>query len=350
VLPAGTVSHEIETFRAIPGAEVITLAGRDDPRPAQLRRPLRRLPVLGSPDRWTAALAWFEGLDQLDPGPVDAVVSLELFSATSAAGSRLARRLRVPHVVVIAEMLLDKPFYRVPPWRGYTKAVVRLADVFVCDTEMAADHAVALGCDPARTQVVYPGIDVELFRPAPPEERTTEPIVVSVGALRTGKGAQDVVAACDVVADRVPGLRLVLIGGGPLRREVEALAATRPHVEVRGPLSREAVASELARGRVFASAPYRFRFWAEQFGFALVEAAACGLPIVATDCGVIREVVPSHNRLVAERDIDGLAAGIVDALGPAGRRWGEANRQLACRRYDIRTQAARLAEILDGVR
>ena len=349
VLPAGTVSHEIETFRAIPDTEVVTLAGADDPRPAQLRLPLRRIPVLGSPDRWTAALAWFEGLDQLDPGSVDAVVSLELFSVTSAAATRLAARLDVPHVVIVAEMLTESPFYRFPPWRGCTRRVVGRADLFVCDTEMAAAHAVALGCDSDRTKVVHPGIDVGTFRPCDPDERNVEPTVVTVGALRKGKGVLDVIVACDTVAPRVPGLRLVVIGDGPLRREAETMAATRPHVELRGRLPRTDVAREVARAHAFASAPHRHRFWVEQFGFGLVEAAACGLPIAATDCGAIREVVPDHNPIVPERDVDALSSALLEVLGPAGSDWGGRNREFACERYDLRTQGEKLGRLLAAV-
>jgi len=54
----------------------------------------------------------------------------------------------------------------------------------------------------------------------------------------------------------------------------------------------------------------------EQFGYALVEAMASGLPIVCTLSGAIPEVVPAWNCFADEGDIAGLARGLHAALGP----------------------------------
>lgn len=343
--PGGQVSHEMDTFAAAPDVEIVTLGGARDARPADRRRPLLRLPYLGATERWTAALAWYRDLQSLDLATFDAIVTLELFGATSDQAIRLGQRHGVPVVVQIAEMLEDKFLYRVPPWRRFTRHVVDAGALFVCDTEMAAAHAVALGCPRETTVVVAPGVDTERFRPAP--ALTTEPVVVTVGALRPGKGIPDVVRAVDRVAQRVPDVRLVVVGDGPLRPELDRLAATRPHVEVRGSVPRDEIAAELRRARLFATAPYDHRGWAEQFGFALVEAMACGLPVVATDNGVLRDVVPAPNPLVPQRDVDALADAIVRGLGDDAEERGSANRRAAVERFDLHTQAIRLRTLLD---
>ncbi len=130
----------------------------------------------------------------------------------------------------------------------------------------------------------------------------------------------------------------MLVGDGPLRDEVELAARTRPWIEVVGRLSRDDVASALRSAGAFVLAPTARPFWAEQLGFAVIEAMACGLPVVVTRCGALTEVVPAHNPLVDEGDIDALAAGLVAALGPAGHEWGRLNLVTVAERYTLATQ------------
>ena len=118
VLPPAKTSHEIDTLRAVPGAEVQVVA--DPVFHPDATHPLRSfaVPWLGSPRRWTAALAWLRGMGDVALGDLDAVVSLELFSVATGQAAGLAGRLQVPHLVYVAEILDDNPLYRLPPWRG----------------------------------------------------------------------------------------------------------------------------------------------------------------------------------------------------------------------------------------
>jgi glycosyltransferase involved in cell wall biosynthesis len=78
--------------------------------------------------------------------------------------------------------------------------------------------------------------------------------------------------------------------------------------------------------RSFIIAPQTRRFWAEQFGFASVEAMACGLPIVITDSGAVPEVIPHWNPICPQGDVGSLAAAIVATLGSSGDELGRLNR------------------------
>jgi glycosyltransferase involved in cell wall biosynthesis len=347
-----TVAHEVELLGAVPGVRLsIATDGGDWEADDVHVLPRVGVPVLGRPSGGTASVSWLRGLRRV-AHDVDAVVSLELFAARSVQAGALARRLGVPHVVVLFENLADNPLYRLPPWSRFARRTIAHADLFVCLTETAREHAVALGCPPDRCVVVHPGVDTRLFRPAD-GGRAAEPRVVFVGQLRADRGAdkglETVVAACDALLPEVPGLELTVIGDGPLRPWLEARAASSPFIRVLGPRTPAEVALELRRSRVFALASRRTAKWAEQFGFVLAEAMASGLPIVATRSGAIPEVVGPGNPLVAEGDVAAFARGVRDALGDAGDEWGRRNRQRALDEFDLRTQAVRLGAALEMV-
>lgn len=346
VLPPAKTSHEIDTLRAVPGAEVQVVA--DPVFHPEATHPLRSfaVPWLGSPRRWTAALAWLRGTGDLALGDLDAVVSLELFSVATGQAAGLAERLQVPHLVYVTEILDDNPLYRLPPWRWYSRRILRTLDGVLCWNEAGARHAVARGVDRARIEVVSPGVDTAVFHP--PLSRSTEPVAITVGELRADKGVMNVIAAADRAVARLPGgFRLVVVGDGPLRDDVDAAARARPWLEVRGRLARSEVAEELRRAAAFVLAPESRPFWAEQLGFAVIEAMACGLPVIVTRCGALGEVVPEHNPVVDEGDLDAVADGLVQALGPAGAEWGERNRIAVDERYTLSTQGRRLGEAVE---
>ncbi len=312
----------------------------------------RRLPIVGGREGWTAAPAWLAGLARVNPGPVDVVVSLELFSFGSAQAASLARRLGVPHVVTVFETLAGNPLYRVPPWRGITRRVVASADRFVCFSRRAADHAAVLGCPANRCVVVHPGVDVDSFRPRP-GGRADSPSVLFVGMLRSDRGADkgvaETVAACRRLAGEVDGLRLVMVGEGPLRDGLAAQAAALPFLCVTGYRPRREVAALMRDARVLVLASRPTAKWEEQFGYVLVEAMASGLPVVATRSGSIPEVVPEWNPLVPEGDVEALAEGIRSALGDAGDEWGRRNRAHVVERLNLDRQGVVLKDALTEV-
>jgi glycosyltransferase involved in cell wall biosynthesis len=345
IAPAKT-SHELDLLRAMPNwtVEVVAAAGVG-PEKADHRLDARRVPILGSPERWTAALAWYRRLETLEVERPDVVISFELHSAVGIQVARYARSRRLPHVVSIFETLANNPLYSLPPWRWFLRNLSQSAQLLLCFTERALLHAIELGCPPSRCAVVHPGIDVRTFHPRP-EGLRREAVVLFVGELRADKGVMDVLAACERARARRRDLRLVIAGTGPLAAQVDRLATERRYIDYLGRVPREDVAQLMRNARVLAVAPHHRRFWEEQFGFVYVEAMATGLPIVTTRCGAIPEVVPPDNAIVPEGDIGGLAESIDRMCGPSGAEVGRANRTTAERRYDVERQGRELASVL----
>lgn len=346
--PPARVSNEVDTFRALKSAEVITVGSIKTERPSDITLRSIGLPWLGSPKRWAGALAWYVGSKKrlnLEP---DIIVSHEMGTATSIQANRVARMLGVPHVIVVAQILPDYPLYRLPPWKFWMRRIASKADAFFCLNEASAENARHFGAPAKRVHVVTPGVDTSLFFPLPMRE--SRPIVSFIGELRPDKGILDAIAAAEIAADSLgPEFQLVVAGAGPLLDEVRNMALSRPWLNVLGFKERKTIPEVLRSSRAMMIAPWSRPFSAEQFGFALVEAMACGLPIVTTNCGAIPSVVPEGNWVVDEHDIEALANGLIESLKDDADAVGKNNRTYVVEHYELQKQSDRLSETITRV-
>jgi glycosyltransferase involved in cell wall biosynthesis len=154
--------------------------------------------------------------------------------------------------------------------------------------------------------VLHPPVDVEFFAPADPPDRR-EDFLLAVGALVPYKRFEDAIGAA-----RQLGRRLVLVGDGPERARLEALAGGAA-VEIRSGLPRE----ELRR--LYRTCSAYVQPGEEDFGIAAVEALSCGAPVVALGRGGARDIVrPGENGVLTEREGAGALADAVREADRAG--------------------------------
>ncbi len=164
------------------------------------------------------------------------------------------------------------------------------------------EELVAAGVPPSRVHVVPPFVSPSAPLGAP----HGAPCVLFVGRLVEAKGVRDAVAAW---RQSGVGLPLVFAGTGPLRGELEALAAGGEAVEVLGWVDRSRLPALYARARAVVM-PSR---WQEPFGIAGLEALAHGVPVVAWESGGVGEWHPGPG-LVRWGDVPALAAALRGAL------------------------------------
>lgn len=160
--------------------------------------------------------------------------------------------------------------------------------------------AVDAGVDPGKALVVGNGVDLSRFAPIARSVarqklglRPDSKILVTVGGLVERKGFNRVIDCLPELLSRFPALHYLIVGGaGPegdyattLRSQIRTLGVEQ-NVSFLGPLSPEGVCAALSAADVFVLAS-RNEGWAN----VILEAMACGLPVVATDVGGNSEVV-----------------------------------------------------------
>lgn len=191
------------------------------------------------------------------------------------------------------------------------------------------------------------GIDLARF--AERTELPARPSVLFLANVIRRKGIFTLLDAFDEVARAVPEAELVVAGGGGDLDEVRERASRMPACRVR-------IVGRVDRGDVpammRAHAVYCLPSYGEPFATSILEAMACGVPIVATRAGGVPHMVTSAGgRLVTPRDAPALAAALVEILTSPElqRSMGRHNRVRVETEFEAETAVDRLEDAYEAV-
>jgi glycosyltransferase involved in cell wall biosynthesis len=263
-----------------------------------------------------------ELMRRFDNDPPDFIYERAALYGT--AGAVVARTLGVPRLVELnAPLAVEHNAYRgnglgelgakAEQW-----ALTR-ADAVLAVSKALRDHVVELGIDPAKVHVVPNGVNTDLFHPAPKDPSlrdrlglAEEPVLGFVGGLRPWHGTELLPEVLARVSARHPGVRLVIAGDGPLRAELERSLNERGlagRVVFTGAVAHDQVPAVIRQFDV-ALAPYPALDHPFYFSpLKLFEYMACGVPVVAANCGQIAEMIRDGETglLHPPGDLDALA-------------------------------------------
>lgn len=172
-----------------------------------------------------------------------------------------------------------------------------------------------LGFRHDRVAVVPPGID---RRFSPGGSRAASPTVLAVGRLVPAKRFDGLIRAAARARERVPDLRLDIVGEGMERRTLEAVIDEvdgTGWVTLVGRCDDEELVNRYRSAWLLASASSH-----EGWGMSITEAAACGTPAVVTDIAGHRDAVADGETGVRRPDVESLAPAIADLLVDDDRR------------------------------
>jgi glycosyltransferase involved in cell wall biosynthesis len=287
-----------------------------------VRTPRDALP--GGRAAGAAAYALGERYLGLEPKLAGATIvhAAEIGTWFSAQAAKLKPRLGFRLVVTVWETLPWRDAYRWPRERGYRRAVLPAADLFLAATERAREGLMLEGVPEERVMVAEPGADLSRFSAAAAVPAPADHVVLSAGRLVWEKGHQDVLRAIAALRGGLVGeprsdVRGLIVGSGPeagkLKRYAEDLGLGAA-VEFRSTVPYAEMPSLYAGASALALASLPTSGWEEQFGMVLAEAMASGTPIVACSTGAIPEVLGGQGTLVPAGDWMGIARAL--AAGP----------------------------------
>jgi glycosyltransferase involved in cell wall biosynthesis len=191
------------------------------------------------------------------------------------------------------------------------------AGKLVAVASSVAQELQAYGVDPQRVEVLGNGVDADTFRPGQPGLLNgTGPYFLTVARLAPRKGLEDLVCCAEYVAERLPQVRFFIAGTGPLEGSLRLEISRRgldEQVILLGHITDRARLVKWYQGAAAYIHPAHY----EGLATVLLEAMACGRPVIATAVSGALDVV-QHGRnglLVPSRDPEGLGLTAMQLLG-----------------------------------
>ena len=321
-------------LRSAPGCEVeVAVLEPGGPLSAELAA--AGIPLHGCPRRFRWDLSPAFGLARLAVRSGADVVHTSLFLPNFYG--RVARLRSRPPLLVSSLRSTG-----IEGWPRYAAEILMapLCDVIIANSEAGRADLIARGVSPRRIEVVRNGLDFARFdeaRLVPRFPAGRPPRLGMVAQMETRKDHPGLIEAFAVLVAAHPGARLLLAGDGSRRAETGTAAArlgVAGSVEFMGTVSRPETVYAALDVYVQASAAE------EGTSNSILEAMACGRPVVATDIGGNREVVEDGvtGLVVPPRDPRALAAALDRLLrDPEGaRRMGETGAVRVRERYGRR--------------
>lgn len=308
-------------------------------------------------DREPRIVPFYERLREFD-----VIQTWELFTDWTAQALEAKERFGTPMSVMVWDNI---PFNmeRNPQRRAMKERAAAGADVFVVHTERSRRMLDIERVSPDRIVHIKPGVNTESFSPGKGDRsafglRDDEFVILFVGWMLPRKGIDFLVLALrELVNDRDLAkfkFRLAVVGSGPGRDRVERLldrTNLQDYCTFTGPITYDRMPEAYRMADVFVLPSIATPEWQEQFGMSLIEAMACGTPVVSTLSGAIPEMTGDRAVLCQPNDFVSLFEALKElALSPEKRAaMGEAGRAHAVAHFGLDDYAANLAKVYESL-
>ena len=231
----------------------------------------------------------------------------------------LLRRRHAPRAKLVLHASQNVYKTYPPPFQWVERRVLQGVEAVLIRNRSAGEVLRRKGYQ-GRLEVITHGVDTDAFRPRPDPALKRElspdgrPIVGFVGSLVAQKGIPTLI---DAVAE-LP-VRLLVVGGGEEREALVAHAARRGVDAVfRPPANHEMVSRFMNTMDAFVLPSRTMPGLVEKFGRVLIEAMACGVPVIGSSSGEIPNVIGEAGIVFPEGDVEGDAGGGPSRRGEPG--------------------------------
>ena len=248
--------------------------------------------------------------------------------------------------------------------RWLTRRVTAGAKSIVANTHNTKQIVVeAFGTPEQRVDVLHPGVDASVFKPAPPDPLvrqrlgwTGRPVVLTVGTLLPRKGQDMMIRALPEIRRQCPDVLYVIVGDGPDRQRLEALVAEHSVgdlVQFRTTTSDDELIQCYQQCDLFALPNRQVDSDIEGFGIVLLEAQSCGKPVLTGSSGGTAETLePGRTGEIVSCDgPETIATAVSALLSDPDRRamLGARARQLVLEQFDWPSLARQAANLFGAV-
>ena len=231
----------------------------------------------------------------------------------------LAKALNVPYVITLCGKIYE--CLKIPSQKKQCATALQNASAVISLSEHMAQEAINLGTPPQRIKIILNGVDKKRFHPRDKKTCRKElglpvdsRIVVTVSHLGHRKGHHEVIKALAPLPDDI---KLVIVGGPAQGGTKETLRSVAREVGMEdrlilpGPQLHDKIPLYFCAADCSILASYR-----EGCPNAVLESLACGTPVIASDVGAIRDMVPTPTvgRIVPPKDILAIRQALLEVL------------------------------------
>jgi phosphatidyl-myo-inositol dimannoside synthase len=226
-----------------------------------------------------------------------------------------------------------------------TRRVLRSANAVIANSNFTRDLLLQdWNVPPDRVRLLHPGVDCEYFHPAPPDTEARKrfgwegrQVILTVGRLQRRKGQDVMVEVVARLRERFPNLLYAIVGDGderPRLNEIVTRLGVASHVQFLGEVKDSELLHCYQQCDMFALPNRAVGKDVEGFGMVLLEAQACGRPVLTGASGGTAETMRNGETGVmvacdrADEPATALAELLADGekldrMGRAGRAWVE---------------------------
>lgn len=263
---------------------------------------------------------WLWGLEQLVKKD-DVLHTAETYTAYTHQAVQLRKRNKIKKIICTCWETIPHNNEKLSRLRSWKKDAYKYVDLFHTPTQRAKEALVIEGVSPQKIKVINYGVDLKRFTNKSSHVIKSKPLVLTVARRVSEKGIDIWNKLKTELEDRL---------------EFRWLDST-PY---------QHIATEYRQADIFLLPSLKTNTWEEQYGMALVEAMASGLPLVTTNTGAIPEVV-GQAAILCDPDYHSIHRALTKMLrSPAmARRYQTLAKARAIKHYDRVRQSRLLAEL-----
>lgn len=262
-------------------------------------------------------------------GRFDIVYIVSIWGYPTAIAAYYCRKYGKPYIIsprgVFYPYTMEKAFWKKwPYYHLFIKNSLRNANAIHYTSEDEAEQSNSFLKLKNKHIVVPNGIESDKFSGLPPKEDLiklfpslrAKRILLFLGRLHQKKGLDILTEAFARIADEEPNTHLLIVGNGEpgYRKKIENLVE---QLRIKDKVTFAGALNGVDKLRAYSGSDiFILSSYSENFGMAVVEAMACGLPVVISDqVGISREIKVSDSGIVVAADTEGVYNGIKKLLG-----------------------------------